>query len=805
MSTTSAKMGRRVLALVFLWVSVACEDGPEPVFAPFSGDLNVHNGFEPTGPFTPPGETGWESNAGRGDSVDRARFCDQAETDALIQTMVVEPIKPDDSLGGVPLWNGTTPTIADDLLGAKQDGKLCEPNMVARWDSYSLVFVWGPNQEIYVVFNEQTRLVETVYATMAYLGSLSGTYKTATQPDSNPIPVVIQPRDRVKVNNEELDAYASSADQSSKSKSWLNHGNVTAMYAMIRQTFFNADPLPDDANCVSARICDIIYSGEDESVEQPTTLVIRDSGVAVGFQPDGSVSYVAVSPVRDAPFEVDAEISFLDGSAFKPRLKSITRPDCEFTLLADTPMTWAVFKNKCLDVIDDESEQYLARYNYTVNSRRDAVTVDFTGLSVGFRRTDPDAPSILRDGDRPADGDRPYALQFSRSLNAPVQEYVPRDLAEVYQNKLEEQVQEAVLRNKKSHPFSSYALTVPSFSAGSEPIGALLHNGSNWIKTVTQDIRSAYETLSDTEQNDLDPDILQKGFSVEPFTDACLAALTDKRSDTDSSKVVKAFRTTDNMKWSIGFVSFINDDDQPYRLNAQYSMYYDALTSIGVSFGYNDMDDIINAQKDYLAALEGKTFPYFTAELLTMSPQVNSLTIGSTAVKVHPDSFDRQLDMLKVTLAVPNGGVSPEGEPTADEYELTVPGAPIEDRGGYLRQLRGERFEFVPANEVRIYGNETALVLYVEEDGTIGKVVLSGFKGTVELCEGLEVSYGDDVRKRTSAWADDPDRTLSDYQSCDLVYNYSENGNVLNSVASLANRISITVAGGRAVSVSMWL
>ena len=131
-----------------------------------------------------------------------------------------------------------------------------------------------------------------------------------------------------------------------------------------------------------------------------------------------------------------------------------------------------------------------------------------------------------------------------------------------------------------------------------------------------------------------------------------------------------------------------------------------------------------------------------------------------------------------------------------------VAGAHVLDQSGYTRQIQGERYEFILANQVYLYGKESLLIFYVEEDGAIGKVVQPVFKGTIGLCPGLEIGYGDDVRSEVIAW--EAMVGLDAARDCEVVFNYSENGNVLDSVASLREKVSLTTIGGRAVTAAIW-
>jgi len=51
---------------------------------------------------------------------------------------------------------------------------------------------------------------------------------------------------------------------------------------------------------------------------------------------------------------------------------------------------------------------------------------------------------------------------------------------------------------------------------------------------------------------------------------------------------------------------------------------------------------------------------------------------------------------------------------------LQVSGSTIDDQSGYMRQLRGQRYDFIPAHEVDLIGKETSLVAWVLPDGSVG-------------------------------------------------------------------------------------
>jgi hypothetical protein len=131
----------------------------------------------------------------------------------------------------------------------------------------------------------------------------------------------------------------------------------------------------------------------------------------------------------------------------------------------------------------------------------------------------------------------------------------------------------------------------------------------------------------------------------------------------------------------------------------------------------------------------------------------------------------------------------------------------MDDRAGFLRQIRGERSEFVTAHEIRLAGKETQLLVHAAPDASgalqLLRVEQSTYKGKAQLCSGLDVAYGDDVRRKVEAWHQGV--SAEEYQGCELVFNYSEDGNILLSVASLKNRVSVGVVAERAVSAATWL
>jgi hypothetical protein len=215
-------------------------------------------------------------------------------------------------------------------------------------------------------------------------------------------------------------------------------------------------------------------------------------------------------------------------------------------------------------------------------------------------------------------------------------------------------------------------------------------------------------------------------------------------------------------------------------MGVQYSLNFGAVTFVEVSRGDSVVDRVIELGR------AAPTSPYYEAADMLGG---NLVSLGSNGISVT--GFDRRLATLNIGVA---------GSSVASE--LAVSGAPLEDVAGYSRQIRGQRFEFVPAHQVNLFGKENFMVAWVREDGTIGKLEDRQFKGSLELCPGLPIAYGDDVQSLLVAW--EATVTPEAYRDCDLVFNSSANGNVLFDITSIAYRRSFSVIDGRAINVSVW-
>lgn len=381
----------RALLLVGACAAVlGCEDGPSSVRLPLGGDAPENSDGEAPAPFVAGDSKTFGDRVGD-DDVGRAKFCAEDEETALAQEMVVQPIQPDVSAGGIPLWSADgSPVNADQLLGPRAEGKFCNPG-----GTYANAFTWGPTNEVVVVFNEETHLVDSVVLTQQYLGAMAGAF---TDAGGGAVEVVARPRERLLIGGQELDVYASRAQAATEPRSWLNPVNVTNLYRMVRQTFFGSEPPPADFDCVAAQICDVLYTGANEDTPQDTILALQDSGIAIAFTPEGYAAQIQIEPVRSAPFENGGAISFgaADATQMSFGFQSAFRDTCVLAL--DTPTSWASFQASCIASGD---ERAIERATYSVDTSRDAVSVQFNGITLDFIR-DTTARPLFNDGEPPA-------------------------------------------------------------------------------------------------------------------------------------------------------------------------------------------------------------------------------------------------------------------------------------------------------------------------------------------------------------------------------------------------------------------
>ncbi len=817
-------MRARLSWLFALGLLAGCEDGPDQVFEPNTGNPTQQNGYGNQPSWVQEGSKGYD-DASSGDAAGRARFCDDSQNQTIIQMMVQQPIIPNVSVGGIPLWNADgTPKSADDLIGVPDtftsiptNGKFCDPTGV-----YANAYTWGPNFEVIIFFNEETRLVEGSLLYPGYLGTLTGQYTVPTTigTTNEKRAVTFELRQYAKLNvgaadQKILNEYSSRAEQASKPNAWINYDNINLMYRMVRETFFGANPAALPTDCLADHICDIIFTAPDESVPQETIVAFQDSGIYLIFDPRGKISGIESDLVRVATFESLGSVTFdsnaTDGPmsfAFDSGADTALPNGCVLSL--DTDMTFAQFKNKCI-----ESDLMLGRANYATHTQRDAVDVEFNGVTLSFGRdtsaaTAADAKAkVIPDGARPDDNDLLYEIDFTRQLNAAVAEFVPEDLAVEYAQRLEARLHAAA---PVGNPFHTYFIDVPGFTAAgslattAKRIGEFTWtNGDDvksWVPVVWADIRTAYENMSTAQQAAVDGRVLDPIFLVEPLLDVVADVFT--YDGAIQAGAVKTFGSTDDKRWSWVDVSFKRTGDNlPLRLEVQYSMNFGAVTAVFVGKGHNMVDTVFDDLRNDINRVTGSTDAFYT---LAMSQPdtlgdtyANPYALNGSGIRVT--AFDRQLATLSVTLATrraPETGT----ETVTGLTRLETSGDPMDDQNGYYRQVAGSKYEWVPADVVRLYGRETVMSFFVEADGLIGRISQSMFKGNIDLCPDFGIHYGVDMPTAVEQFR--ADVTPEVFANCDLVFNYSANGNVLLSVSSLNNRVQIGVTDNRATSAAIW-
>lgn len=835
-----------------------CEDGPAQVFQPVKGDSTDRNGNTADQPFTQPEATQPISVPECvPEELGEARFCCENEHEDVVQRLVQLPIVPDQSLGGVPLWSAEgPPTFADSLLGRPEDGKLCDPTV------YANALTWGPTNEIIAFINQETHLIEMIIATEQYLGTLEGTFPGINRDtgEEEDIPVFIALRERLRIGEREFDQYVAAEDQEGATNAWLNHTNVTDLYRFIRINYYGDPPgdFPEGYDCVLDNVCSVIYTGQ-ASGPQVTVIYFNASGFYVAFSPEGHIVEVGIEPVLAAPFSGSQMTLGSGGGGEEIGAVAPTMTSEACTLELARGITFGQLKRDCLGA---DADRALKRFVYGTYGQRDAVSVDFNGLSLAFQRKTSEK-GVFRDGEKPGDDDVLFEIGVSRFLNAPVAEFKPRTLARKFKAKLEQRIREHVHVAAigaggddggvgvdgggpppdeadagvappdldggddpveldagevqpipdagpvgppvADHPFLAWDLTIPAeIPDESAPMDVLTFNGptgpsSNWIEAVTKQINDLYLSLTPEQRAQIDPIIIEPTWIIEPFVDAVLEEFSHNRVNQENGW--KGFDNPDDKQWVIGFGHFIQDG-VPFRMIVQYGLNYGAITALNVSYGYGEVDDLMHQWNQAVRPRPGglgggEKSPYYGIDLSRMDPNENPYALGGTGIRMSEGIYDWDRELGTVTVEVT---VVEDGRRTL--REMVLPGSPIEDANGYLRQIRGERYEFVPATQVVLGGREAGLTFYVEADGRIGRVSQGRFKHPVNLCPGLTLRFGDNVREKIEAW--EQAVGLQNYRACELVFNYSVNGNVLDGVVSLANRVTFGISAGRATSVAMW-
>lgn len=821
------------------FVGLGCEDGPEQIFSPNEGDPAAQNGLDHPTAYTPPGTKTFETDEANRDETGRGRFCSVGKNEELIKWMVKQPIIPNESIGGVPMWTpDNRPMPADELL---QTGEWCDP------DIYADGFVWGPVQEVVFLFDQETRLIVQELALTQYQGALEGEY-TGLKEDGTmgKVPVRLALRSRMTVEGHELDQYAARGEEATMPRAWSNPKNVNALYRMVRETFFGDEPFPEEFNCADAKVCDVIFLSD-----KVTRIDLTDSGMIIIFAKDGTLTAMSTFPVRVAPFERETAVSMGTETAYAPKFESINRPECKISLFDD--LNYGDFSERCVGT-GENSDKVLQRAGFNVHGQRDGVDVEFNGATFTFKRDMRAAGAkVLTDGEHPAASDSLRGFSFSRNLSAPVAEFRPRTLAQLFKSKLEQRIHEAVDAPAVgggegpdagapvspdatipatpdaalapapdggviapspdagepapppvavSHPFQAWTLTIPNDLLTDEAdapraIDQITYRKSgatrDWLGDVVAKVRADYAALSPEQMAQVDPRIIDAPWILEAFTDAVLEVFS--HGHVNDELAVKRFFNTDDKRWSVGYGNFFIDG-VPVRLVVQFSLNFDALTYVGTTKGFSTFDEIFSSWNERVREepLVGEKSPYYGIDLSRVDTAKNYLALGAKGIEVT--GYDRKLNTLDVNV------YEATGDDGSNKVSLKVTGYPIEDRNGYLKQIRGQRWEFVPASLVQLNGSESGMLFWIEADGQIGRIAEGNYKHPIDLCPGLSIAYGDDVRAKVDAFV--ATKGQAAWQACDIVFNYSVNGNVLDEVASLTNQTSFYVSNGRAIQANIW-
>jgi hypothetical protein len=662
------------------------------------------------------------------------------------------------------------------------------------------------------------------------------------------------------VDGLELDQYAArKARRSRAPRAWVNPKNVNAIYKMVRETFFGDEPFAEDFELQGRQgLRRDLPRGQGHPHRHHR--LRHDHHLRGRGAPSVAMS---VFPVRVAPFEArdgrgDGRRDRLRSACSPASIARSARSRCSRTL------NYGHFRERCIGN-GENSEKALQRAGFNVHGQRDGVDVEFNGATFTFKR-DMDAGSakVFKDGERPVDGDELRGFSWSRNLSAPVAEFRPRTLARLFKSKLEQRIREAVdapaigggegadgglgatdamlppVQADASLPIESDAASVPVQTDAStepapvpdaaveEPVVAPAHPFLAWeldlprdleedeadepraieqitYKTpgatqrdwvgdvVTEHSQGDYDALPPEQQAQVNPKVIEASWVLEAFTGAVLDVFS--HGHVNDELAVTRFFNTDDKRWSVGYAHFVVDG-VPFRMTVQFSLNFDALTYVGVTKGYTTYDEVFNSWNDRARERPqfGERSPYYGLDLASVEPGKNYLALGAAGILVR--GYDRKLNTLEVEI------YEAVGEDSADKLALTVKGDPIEDRNGYLKQIRGQRWEFVPANVVQMNGSETSMLFWVEADGRIGKISEGGFKHPINLCPGLSISFGDDVRAQVEQFV--ATKGAAAWQACDIVFNYSANGNVLDEVASLTNQVSFYTSNGRAYQANIW-
>ena len=208
---------------------------------------------------------------------------------------------------------------------------------------------------------------------------------------------------------------------------------------------------------------------------------------------------------------------------------------------------------------------------------------------------------------------------------------------------------------------------------------------------------------------------------VEPLVESALDQLTGGATAAEDALV--RLRSTDDQNWAIGYGHFVQDG-VPFRIIAQFSNSYGAITAVTISRGASEVDAIFDGINSSVRnRTDAGNYPYYQLELSKGDPEINPYALGGTGLTVT--EFDRQLDTVTVNLVTVSLSA-----PSANDHRRC--GDPIEDRNGYTHPP-----VVSVLNLYRQSGSSSAKRRpdFVDAQGQVGSVAEYSFKGKVKLCD----------------------------------------------------------------------
>jgi hypothetical protein len=357
-----------VLLVTSLLVA-ACEEGPEQIYKPLPGDVNLpkFNGWQNPG-MVNPGEMPFQMSTS-GQKTGTTKICEADELQKRWATMVKSPIIPGTGMGGldlrgVPKWSGLT------IDQAQQ--QLCQA-YVAGDD----IYFWGDNNELIAFFDPKTRVVDSLGAFPGYEGTVAAApYELA-------------------VNQEvKKDGKAMSDPWSDASIREINKAFLKAFRPEVAN--------PDQRDCVALASCYV----RDWNTQK--LLVFLDLGLYVAIEPE-ALKITTIQMALQRTFEFGrGDVKFQSSPMPAAGLPPIPMVDYNAACKPTLGLTWDHIKKNCLGI--DPEEKALMQPVWS----NEALYVDMGGVSVYLTRPTLPADQIIPDGTRADPADKIVALGFNQ-------------------------------------------------------------------------------------------------------------------------------------------------------------------------------------------------------------------------------------------------------------------------------------------------------------------------------------------------------------------------------------------------------